>query len=149
MLLDLRTNPVTTHFRALSRALNSWDLTRFACEPPLRFIQLSSPYYPWTIECTSTNPVGVTLYELFGAIWENMQTPIGSADYWNCEMNEVTRERVAVAYRVRCADDEDEVRRGVRRVDFLMDRVWLVGFGRGRDANVWEMKIKRAPGAKS
>lgn len=138
---DLRRNPSTIRFHALNRPVNPWDLTRFACEPPQTHMRLYNSHYPWYIDAESANPTGVTLHELFAAIWLSMMTPISNADYWNNEMNGEVRERIAAAWFARCEDD-GERKRGVRRVDFLMDRVILEGFVRGKDG-MWEMTIKR------
>ncbi|CAL1698852.1 unnamed protein product [Somion occarium] len=143
MTLDLRDNPAEITFRALNRRINAWDLTRFACEPPVRRIELWNPYYPWLIEVESQNPAGVTLHELLGAIWTSMMTPISTADYYNNEMNENIRSKVAMAFNIRVEENEKERGLGVRRVDFLMDRIWLEGFVKGRDSRQWEMKIKK------
>lgn len=145
MYLDLRCNPVDLTFRALDRRINAWDLTRFACEPPLRRIELWNPYYPWLIEVESQNPTGVTLHELFGAIWGSMMIPITNEDYYNNEMNETIRSRIAMAFNQRIGPNEVERNHGVRRVDFLMERVVLEGFVKGKDSSQWEMKIKKLP----
>ena len=49
MSLDLRLNVNEVRFAAVDRPICDWDLTRFACEPPLRKIKLWNPYYPWLI----------------------------------------------------------------------------------------------------
>ncbi|KZT04544.1 uncharacterized protein LAESUDRAFT_728034 [Laetiporus sulphureus 93-53] len=141
MHLDLRLSPSTLRFRTLDRRVNEWDLTRFACEPPVPIVRLYNPHYPWYIDVNSSNPAGVTLHELFGAIYQSMMTPITHADYWNSEMDEALRERIAYAWVERCADDEER-KKGVLRVDFLMDRVIMEGLVKGKDG-MWEMKIKK------
>ncbi|KAK7685485.1 hypothetical protein QCA50_011349 [Cerrena zonata] len=145
MYLDLRCNPADIDFRALGRRINAWDLTRFACEPPLNRIELWNPYYPWLIEVETQNPTGITLHELFGAIWGSMMIPITQEDYYNTEMNETTRSRIALAFNQRVATNMEERNHGVRRVDFLMERVLLEGFAKGKDSSQWEMKIKKIP----
>ncbi len=140
--LDLRENPANVRFRDLGRPINSWDLSRFTCEPPLPTITLVSRYFPWYIEVQSNNPSGVTLYDLLWQISICMSTVVTAADYWNNEMDQVARERVAEAWALRCGDNQDERNQGIRRVDFLMDRVVLQGFTRSKDGT-WEMKVKR------
>ena len=141
MFLDLRKNPSTLRFRELNRAVNPWDLTRFTCEPPVSSMRLYSVHLPWYIDVESSNPAGVTLHDLFSAIWLSMMTPISQADWWNNEMDEITRERIARAWAERCVDEEER-QKGVRRVDFLMDRCILHGLEKGKDG-MWEMKVKR------
>ena len=143
MYLDVRDNPSFVEFRALEgKSVNAWDLSRFACEPPLQTLVLYNKYYPWTIEVNASNPSGITLHDLFGAIFVHMARPISQEDYWNNEVDERMRERIAHAWAARCADDEVERSRGIKRVDFLMDRIILEGFVRGKDG-MWEMKIKK------
>ena len=91
MHLDLRLNPSTLRFRALERPINGWDLTRFACEPPLAHMRLYSAHYPWFVDVESQNPVGATLHELFSAVYASMMAPIAQADFWNNEMDESVR----------------------------------------------------------
>jgi len=141
MHYDLRYNPSTLRFRDLDRSVNTWDLTRFACEPPEPHMRLYNSHYPWYIDAESTNPTGVTLHELFSAIYLSMMTPISQADYWNNEMDGEVRERIARAWSERCENDEER-QKGVKRVDFLMGRLFLEGTVRGKEG-MWEMKIKK------
>ena len=144
MSLDLRLNVNEVRFAAVDRPICDWDLTRFACEPPLRKIKLWNPYYPWLIEVETCNPVGITLHDLFLAIWKSMMTPIGHEDYYNVEMNDTIRAQIAMAFNQRVGAALEERSLGVRRVDFLMDRFHLLGFEiKGKDNSVWEMRIKK------
>ncbi|KAH8103126.1 hypothetical protein BXZ70DRAFT_889618 [Cristinia sonorae] len=142
MTLDLRQNTNGLRFKELDREVNSWDLTRFTCEPPVHSMCLVSDWYPWYIEVETSNPTGVTLHELFHAIWISMQTPIQNEDYWNSEMDNHVRALIAEAYERRCRGNEQEMSYGIRRVDFLMDRFMLEGFVKAKDG-LYEMKIKR------
>lgn len=142
MFLDLRESPDHVRFRELARAANPWDLSRFACEPPLRNMIFYSPSFPWYIEARTHNPVGVTLHEMFEAIWLCMMTPITQEDYYNNEMDQVGREAIALAWAQRCGDNAEERNRGVRRVDFLMARVGLEGVSKGKDG-YFELKVKK------
>lgn len=69
--------------------------------------------------------------------------PIRQEDYWNNEMDEEVRERIGRAWAARCGDREEDRAAGVRRVDFLMDRVVLDGFSKGKEG-MWEMKLRKA-----
>lgn len=142
MVLDLRRNTDGIRFRELDRPVNEWDLTRFTSEPPVPSMRLFSDYYPWYIEVESSNPTGITMHDLFRAIWTSTQTSIQNEDYWNCEMNDVVRAQIAEAYTRRCRGDSIELGHGIRRVDFLMERIMLEGFVRTKDG-LYEMKIKK------
>ena len=88
MFVDLRDNPSKVRFRDLGRPTNPWDLTRFACEPPLSVMTFYASSFPWYIEARASNPSGVTLHDMFMAIWVCMRTPITNEDYYNNEMDE-------------------------------------------------------------
>ncbi|OCH86451.1 hypothetical protein OBBRIDRAFT_797156 [Obba rivulosa] len=141
MHLDVRLSPNSVRFRALTRPTNSWDFTRFACEPPSTAMRLYSSHYPWYIDVLSGNPSGVNLQELFSAVYANMMMQISHADLYNKEMDEATRERIIRAYFRRCRSEEER-QRGVFRVDFLQDRVIWEGLVKGKEG-MWEMKLRR------
>ncbi|TCD71975.1 hypothetical protein EIP91_000107 [Steccherinum ochraceum] len=142
MTLDLRDNVDLLRIRDLRRPITSWDLTRFTCEPPIPTMRLFSDNYPWYIEVETSNPAGITMHDFFHAIWISTQTPIQNEDYWNCEMDENVRKRIANAYSRRVGDDREEASRGIRRVDFLMDRMILEGLVRTKDG-LYELKLKK------
>ncbi|KAI0779191.1 hypothetical protein BC629DRAFT_1289935 [Irpex lacteus] len=142
MFLDLRDNPHKVRFRDLGRPTNAWDLTRFACEPPLQVMTFYASSFPWYIEARASNPSGVTLYDMFMAIWGCMSTPITNEDYYNNEMDEESREKIADAWSLRCGESKQERSMGVKRVDFLMEKVGLEGVVKGRDG-MFELKVKR------
>lgn len=142
MFLDLRENPLNVRFRHLGGPTNQWDLTRFVCEPPLPVMIFYSPFFPWYIEARSSNPVGVTLQDMFTAIWHCMMTPITSEDYYNNEMDQAAREAIAIAWSERCGHDQEQRTKGVRRVDFLMEKRGLEGIAKGKDGK-WELKVKK------
>lgn len=142
MFLDLRENPTGVWFRDLGRHSNPWDLTRFACEPPLQVMTFYASQFPWYVEARSSNPSGVTLYDMFWAIWACMMTPITNEDYYNNEMDEKTREKIADAWAVRCGESKEERSAGVKRVDFLMEKIALEGVVKGRDG-MFELKVKK------
>ena len=142
MFLDLRDSPSRVHFNGLHRPVDPWDLNRFACEPPLPVMVFYSPYYPWYIEARTQNPVGVTLHEMLLAIWSSMMASISREDYYNNEMDQATRDLIAIAWAKRCGSNMEERNNGIRRVDFLMDKVGLEGVAKGKDG-YFELKIKK------
>ncbi|KAI0765865.1 hypothetical protein BD413DRAFT_481826 [Trametes elegans] len=142
MHLDLRRSPNTLKFRALDHPLSRWDLTRFACEPPLPHMRLFHAQLPWYIDVDlGTNPAGVTLFDVFSAIHMCMMTPIVFGDFYNNEMSNDLRDQIAAAWAERCTSAEER-NRGVRRVDFLMGKVVMEGIQKGRDG-LWEIKTRK------
>jgi len=71
-----------------------------------------------------------------------MMTPITNEDYYNNEMDEKTREKIADAWAVRCGESKEERSAGVKRVDFLMEKIALEGVVKGRDG-MFELKVKK------
>jgi hypothetical protein len=140
---DLRRPPQTLVFRDVPREIIASDLTRFACEPPLRYMRLIHPRLPWYIDIEASNPTGINLGDLFQAIWVCLQWPIQKADFWNDELSESDRDKISHSWRVRCNGDPREQASGVRRVDFLRRHVVFEGLVKGRDGT-WEMRTRKA-----
>ncbi|KAJ8456984.1 hypothetical protein ONZ51_g11800 [Trametes cubensis] len=139
MWLDLRRQPETSLlFRAVNRPLFRQDLERFACEPPLPHIRLYHVHYPWYIDVDAANPSGVTLFELFCAIYSSMTQQIHYSDFYNIDMNNEFRDQIGEAWGKRCRTEQERAS-GVRRVDYLMDKYIMLGIQRGRDG-LWEIK---------
>ena len=129
-------------FHALKdRPLTNWDLMRFVCEPPLQFMRFYHTHLPWYVDVEAQNPAGVTLYELFCAIYYCMSTQIQNADYYNVEMTAEARAHVAEAWAERCRSDEERSQ-GIRRVDYLMGRVIMEGIQKGKDG-MFEIKTRK------
>lgn len=105
MFLDLRDNPHKVRFRDFGRPTNAWDLTRFPCEPPLQVMTFYASSFPWYIEARVSNPGGVTLYDMFMAIWGCMSMLITNEDHYYNEMDEGEwgEERGCVGFEVRGA----------------------------------------------
>lgn len=139
---DLRTPPQTVSFRAVQRDVVSSDLMRFTCEPPAATMRLVHPRLPWYIDIVASNPTGVTLYDLFYAIWASLRIPIAQRDFWNEEMGGKDRDKISNAWRERCGMDETERASGVRRVDYLRRDVIFEGLVKGRNGT-WEMRTRK------
>lgn len=142
MLHDLRQTPDHVWFHDLNRKVNEWDMTRFVCEPPLPVMTFYNQNWPWYIEATSSNPSGVTLHDMFWAIWTCTQRPIAEEDWYNNEMDDLARAKITDAYDERCGRDVQERSHGVRRVDYFMGRFVLEGITKGKDG-MFELKVRR------
>ncbi|KZP17080.1 hypothetical protein FIBSPDRAFT_35555 [Athelia psychrophila] len=139
---DLRTPPAALAFRDVRREIMASDLMRFACEPPVPAMRLLHPRLPWYIDVAASNPTGVTLWDLFAAMWTALRLPIAQRDFWNEEMRGKERDKIASAWRERCGNDEGERASGVKRVDYLRRDVIFEGLVKGRNGN-WEMKTRK------
>lgn len=142
MHYDLRRDANSLRFRALEHHISRWDLTRFACEPPLHNMRLVHAHLPWYIDVESnSNPAGVTLYDLFCAIQNSLLSPISFSDFYNIEMTNDLRDQIAASWAERCRT-EAERNRGVFKVDYLMGKVIMEGITKGRDG-LWEIKTRK------
>jgi len=104
---------------------------------------------PWYVDVLASNPSGVTLWDLFGAVYNALRTPITQRDFWNEEMGQKERAKVGDAWRIRVGNDLEERAAGVRRVDYLKKDVIFEGMVKGRNGT-WELKTRRVgPGDRS
>ncbi|KAI9062079.1 hypothetical protein FKP32DRAFT_1574884, partial [Trametes sanguinea] len=142
MCWDLRLDPSQLWSRPLKRQLLNADVAGFACEPPLRYLRLYHEMLPWYIELEArTGSTGLTLYDLFYEIYCCMQHQISAADWLNEEMTPEYQERVYNAYTLRCGHHRDELARGMKRVDFLLDQFIMEGVVKAKNG-LWEIKTR-------
>ncbi|KAG6887730.1 hypothetical protein C0995_013285 [Termitomyces sp. Mi166 len=145
---DLRfvpTTPILT-FPHLERPYNDIDFAQLATNPPVNKMRLFHPLLPWYIDIEQHQENGVTVQDVIMQIHIELQTQIYGRDYFNEEMGSSGRERIARAFerRTQGPEGEEERKKGIRRVDYLEDRVVFVGLVRARDG-LWEMKMKAVP----
>ncbi|KAJ2986885.1 hypothetical protein NUW54_g9589 [Trametes sanguinea] len=70
-----------------------------------------------------------------------MQHQISAADWLNEEMTPEYQERVYNAYTLRCGHHRDELARGIKRVDFLLDHFVMEGVVKAKNG-LWEIKTR-------
>lgn len=139
---DLREDLSRVVFRDLKRQVTGYDLTRFTTEPPTPYMKLFHARLPWYIEVRTANGVGVTFYDLFSQIQAVLWSRIKNSDFYNNELTQDEREKIARAWKERCQYNQGEKNQGVKKVDFLMRDCTFVGLSRGRDGT-WEIKTKK------
>lgn len=139
---DLRDDTSRIQIRELKRPVTGYDLTHFVTEPPLPFMRLYHPRLPWYIDVIAQDPVGTTLYDLFSTIHAVMRSRISKSDYYNNDVTEEERNKVARAWRERCQYDQHAMSRGVTKVDFLMRDCIFLGLAKGREG-MWEIKTRK------
>jgi hypothetical protein len=142
VLWDLRGDLSRSLFRDLKRPITGYDLTRFTTEPPTPYMKLFHARLPWYIEVTTTNGLGVTLFDLFTHIQRVLTARINNSDFYNNELTQEEREKIARAWKERCQYNQGEMDQGVKKVDYLMRDCIFVGLARGRDG-MWEMKTRK------
>ncbi|KAG6889183.1 hypothetical protein C0995_003094 [Termitomyces sp. Mi166 len=126
---DLRQSPstITSNHQRLSRRA----LYEPATEPPLRSLTIIIPNLPWTVTVDASQGY-VTVQDVLDALYHSLRTNISTQDFHTLPSDQARR-KVAVAYaqryrRITCPREyEDEKRRGVTRVDFLMGHTRFMG----------------------
>lgn len=145
VILDLRFPPRNLVFRDVPRPIISSDLSRFASEPPVPYMCLYHSRLPWYIDVHASNATGVTLFDLFECIWACLRKQVRESDFWNEDLDDADRDKIDWAWRERVGNDQREIEKGVRRVDYLRRCCILEGLVRGKHG-MWEMKLKKGRG---
>ena len=118
-----------------SVVLSADELNQPATHPPINRLQIICdliPQWPITLEYNAPSvgpPPPITVYDIMLAVWQNLHVGISHVDWAKLSTGEETQ--VARAYTRRCrtaASQEMMVRaQGVKKVDFLLDKVWFKG----------------------
>ena len=143
---DIRYSPASLLLSPENRPYTYLELQEPATSPPTTTMHLTHPLLPWWIEVTSHSAPGsiISISHLLTQVYYELQRQVMESDYWNEGMSEEDRRLIDRAWRHRCAGDIEEARRGIRRVDFLLDEFIFMGITK-RGEGEWELKIKRRP----
>jgi hypothetical protein len=133
---------MSVRFHDLGRHFDRNDLMQYACDPVVPFMRLYHEKLPWYIDVWAHNRTAVTIHELFDQMHDSLMLPILSKDYYNEELDDQDRLKVAEAFKDRCGGQDIEISQGVRRVDFLRGRVIFEGISRGKNG-MWELKSRK------
>ena len=139
---DLRVHPISGYdleLRMVDPPLTPAHLYQRASLPRAVRINLWHRSLPWSLTVRASAPGGVTIEDLLVGVYDALQTPIRHHEYYTVALTEEDRERVDMAFQKRCRGDPIEIRKGVRRVDFLGEEVCFVGIQRAGDGT-WEMR---------
>jgi hypothetical protein len=142
VLWDMREDISRALFRELKRQITTLDLTRFTTEPPTPFMKLFHSRLPWYIEVRASNEVGVTFHDLLACIQSVLSSRIKNSDFYNNEITQEEREKIARAWKERCQYNQGEMSQGVKKVDYLMRDCIFIGLVRGREG-MWEIKTRK------
>jgi hypothetical protein len=99
---------------------------------------------PWQINIEATQPNGITIYDFFRHIYQQLHQPIAQEEYYNNELAPSDREMLIIAFQIRCAMFPDQLQAGVRRIDFLGQEVCFIGLKHRRGGR-WEFKTQLPP----
>jgi hypothetical protein len=84
----------------------------------------------------------VTVYDVLVQMFQQLDLPITGKHWWNEEIDDVLRGKMTAEFHDRTRYNQDEIGRGVKRVDFLRGRCIFEGLVKGRNG-MWEMKTRR------
>ena len=87
---------------------------------------------PWQINIEASQPNGITIYDFFYQIHQQLQLSIAQEEYYTDELAPGDREALTMAFQIRCAMFPDQLLAGIRRIDFLGQEVCFIGLNRSR-----------------
>ncbi|KDR65277.1 hypothetical protein GALMADRAFT_82044 [Galerina marginata CBS 339.88] len=112
--------------------ISSRRLREPATNPPQLFINITSPYLPWSIKVHALNCPYVTVDDVLYAIYYSLRTNVTASEF-HLLLSRNDRRRAAHAYEWRYRRHrntktyEEEKHGGVKRVDFLMGHTYFLG----------------------
>ncbi|KAF8805020.1 hypothetical protein BYT27DRAFT_7225080 [Phlegmacium glaucopus] len=142
---DLRDHPLAfeyIEFRNLQRDHNDIDFAQLVLQPSCPFIRLFHPRLPWYIDIHQSHPNGVTVYDVFTQMNQQLHIPIQGKHYWTEDLGESDRTLISAAFQARCKGDPGQITTGVLRVDFLGKKPIFEGLVRS-SKGLWEIKTTK------
>jgi len=128
----------------LNRSPNSIDFSQLITSPPIHRLTLWHRKLPWQIIIEARQPNGITIYDFFRHIHQQLHQPIAREEYYTDELSPSDRENLLMAFQARCAMFPDQLQAGVRRIDFLGQEVCFIGL-KPRRGGRWEFKTRLPP----
>lgn len=129
----------------LNRLSNTIDFCQLITSPPIHEMTLWHRKLPWQIHIEASQPNGITIYDLFRQIHRQLQQPIAQEEYYTDELAPGDREALVMAFQMRCVIFPDQLKAGVRRIDFLGQEVCFIGLKRSVGYARWEIKTHLPP----
>ncbi|EGO04024.1 hypothetical protein SERLA73DRAFT_27426, partial [Serpula lacrymans var. lacrymans S7.3] len=129
--------------------LSSQVLAEPATSPPLQSLTLLNQSLPWelTIRPTSSVTPFVTVQDVLHGVYRFLRLSVNSAEYSMLPSKD-HQMRVNLAYHARCNRSpskdiyDEESKKGVKRVDFLMGQNKLMGLSSTkRGPDVWVLNV--------
>ena len=128
----------------LNRQPDIIDLCQLISSPPIHYMTLWHRKLPWKINIEARQSNGITIYDFFRQIHQQLHQPITKEDYYADELAPSDREILRTAFQIRCAMFPNKSRAGVQRIDFLGQDVCFIGLKRSRGER-WEFKTRPPP----
>ena len=128
----------------LNRLSNTIDFSQLITSPPIHRLTLWHRKLPWQINIEARQPNGITIYDFLRHIHQQLHQPIAQEEYYTDDLTPSDREMLIMAFQARCAMFPDQLRAGVRRIDFLGQEVCFIGL-KPRRGERWEFKTRLPP----
>ena len=128
----------------LNRKPDIIDLCQLITSPPIHHMTLWHRKLPWKIKIEARQSNGITIYDFFRQIHQQLHQPITKEDYYSDELAPSDREILRTAFQIRCAMFPDKSRAGIQKIDFLGQEVVFIGLKR-RQGGRWEFKTRLPP----
>ncbi|TFK37936.1 hypothetical protein BDQ12DRAFT_666545 [Crucibulum laeve] len=106
--------------------------------PPTKHMRIFHHRLPWYIEIRNGSSDSITVWDFVHQIYASLNTTIRSADFYNDEMNADDREKLSLFFGMRCQGDPEQIKEGVKRVDYLGSSYMFIGLLPG-PWGMWEM----------
>jgi hypothetical protein len=117
------------------------DFCQLITSPPIHHMTIWHRKLPWYINIEASQPNGITLYDFFRHVHQQLHQPIAQEDYYTDELASSDREMLMMAFQIRCAMFPDQLPGGIRRIDFLGSDVCFTGL-KCRRGGRWEFKTE-------
>lgn len=135
----------------LPSSLTPLLLSSAATTPPLPSVRIVCTHLPWALDVLPDSPkpaAFVSVADLLTGLARALRLPVTEAEYTR-ELPD-KRARIQRAFEERCAKSgnmQEERRKGIKRVDFLVGDKFFVGLSRtDRGPDVWKLSVAdRAP----
>jgi len=143
---DLRNAPIKSaiFLPYLNRLTNTIDFCQLITSPPIHHMTLWHRKLPWQFNIEASQPNGITIYDFFRHLHQQLHQPIVQEEYYTDELAPGDREELIMAFQTRRAMFPDQLPVGVRRIDFLGQEVCFIGL-KHRRGGKWEIKTELPP----
>lgn len=126
--------PITAsaNIRASPINLDSYCLAEPATNPPIPVLSLQNDLLPWRCEIRASTSHYVTVEDVLVQLYRFLRIP-GTREEFKAAPSQRIRDAISETYHNRCLrassaeDYDEEKRKGLKRVDFLMGRTTFMG----------------------
>ncbi|KDR82976.1 hypothetical protein GALMADRAFT_57569 [Galerina marginata CBS 339.88] len=129
--------------------ISSSTLREPATNPPQRFMNVTSPFLPWTIKIHAQDRPYITVEDVLYAVYYSLRTNITAWEF-NLLLSRNDRRRAAHAYEWRYRRHrsiktyEEEKHGGMKHVDYLMGHTYFLdisNISRSSQPCAWQLNV--------